>query len=183
MKLASPRIAPLDEAEWNEAQRARLEPIKREQPFYNVAATLFRHVDAAEAFWVWANHVMGDTSRIPPRDREILILRVGWRCDAEYEWGQHKIFGRSVGLDADEIERIKLGPQATGWTDFERALLCAADELHDDACIGDATWATLKSRYDDLQMMDVVFAVGQYHLVSMALNSFGVQLDEGVSGF
>ena len=31
--------------------------------------------------------------------------------------------------------------------------------------------------------MDVVFTVGQYNMVSMALNSFGVQLDNGVAGF
>lgn len=183
MRLTRPRIAPLEQAEWNEVQRERLEPIRREQPFYNVAATLFRHVDAAQAFWTWASHVMGETSTIAPREREILILRVGWRCQAEYEWGQHRIFGRDAGLDDTEIERIKAGPEAPGWSDFERALLRAADELHDDACISDATWATLRERYDDLQMMDVVFAVGQYHLVSMALNSFGVQLDDGVSGF
>ncbi|MGR8918124.1 MAG: carboxymuconolactone decarboxylase family protein [Gammaproteobacteria bacterium] len=183
MKLSAPRIKPLEEPDWTEAQRERLEPIRREQPFYNVAATLFRHTEAARAFWVWATHVMGDTSTIEPREREILILRVGWRCQAEYEWGQHKIFGRDAGLDDAEIERIKAGPDAPGWSDFDRALLRAADELHDDACISDGTWAALAERYDTLQLMDVVFAVGQYHLVSMALNSFGVQLDEGVTGF
>ena len=61
--------------------------------------------------------------------------------------------------------------------------MCPADEFHHDACISDGTWAELAARYDTEQMMDVVFAAGQYHLVSMALNSFGVQLDPGVKGF
>jgi alkylhydroperoxidase family enzyme len=183
MKLSQPRILPLAESEWTEAQRKVLGPVKASQPFYNVLGTLARHWDAAQKFTVWAYHVMGETSRIAPREREILILRVGWLCQAEYEWGQHVIFGREAGLTDAEIARIKAGPDAPGWTPFEAALLRAADELHHDSCIGDATWKTLAERYDDLQMMDVVFAVGQYHLVSMALNSFGVQLDPGVEGF
>ncbi len=183
MKLSKPRISPLTESEWTAEQCKVLAPIKTSQPFYNVLGTLSRHWDAAQKFTVWAYHVMGETSRIAPREREILILRVGWLCQAEYEWGQHVIFGREAGLTDAEIERIKAGPEAPGWTPFEAALLRATDELHHDSCIGDATWKTLAARYDDLQMMDVVFAVGQYHLVSMALNSFGVQLDAGVKGF
>lgn len=183
MKQPPPRIAPLSEAQWSADQRRLLEPIKRDGRFYNVMGTLCRHFPAAKKFWVWANHVMGDTSTIGARERELLILRVGWLCDAEYEWGQHRIFGREAGLSDTEIERIKRGPEASGWCAFDRALLQAADELHHHSRISDKTWSALSAAYNDQQMMDVVFAVGQYHLVSMALNSFGVQLDPGIAGF
>ena len=62
-------------------------------------------------------------------------------------------------------------------------LLQATDELHSDAHIIDATWQGLLAHYNTQQMMDLVFTVGQYNLVSMALNSFGVQLDDGVPGW
>ena len=106
MKLSAPRIAPLNISDWDEDQRAILEPIHGKEPFYNVAATLSRHPKAAEKFFGWARHVMGDTSAIAPRAREILILRVGWLCDAEYEWGQHVIFARKAGLTEDEIAEV-----------------------------------------------------------------------------
>lgn len=183
MKLSSPRIHPLQESQWSEAQREMLEPIMGKQPFYNVMATLCRHVKAAQKFWVWANHIMGDSSTISARHREILILRVGWLCEAEYEWGQHVIFGRAAGLTDAEIANIKIGPSSSEWPPFESALLLATDELHHDSCISDSTWATLAQAYSDQQMMDLVFTVGQYHTVSMALNSFGVQLDKGVTVF
>ncbi len=183
MKLSQPRILPLAESEWTAEQREVLAPIKASQPFYNVLGTLSRHWDAAQKFTTWAYHIMGETNRLPPRDREILILRVGWLCQAEYEWGQHVIFGREAGLTDAEIARIKNGPEAEGWSPLDAALLRAADELYHDSCVGDATWAALAEHYDTLQLMDVVFTVGQYHLVSMALNSFGVQLDPGVQGF
>ena len=81
------------------------------------------------------------------------------------------------------IVRVTEGPEAAGWSSFERTLLRAADELDRDASISDRTWAELDARYDTKQLMDVVFTVGEYNLVSMALKSFRVQLDEGVDGF
>jgi alkylhydroperoxidase family enzyme len=183
MKLSKPRIKPLEESEWTEEQRKVLAPVYETGPTYNVQGTLAQHWDAAEKFMVWAFHIMGDTSRLEPREREILILRIGWLCDSEYEWGQHVIFGRDAGLTAEEMARIKEGPDAEGWSAFDANLLRAVDELHNDSIIGDATWAELSKSYDQQQMMDVVFTVGQYNMVSMALNSFGVQLDDGVTGF
>ncbi|MBI3797331.1 MAG: carboxymuconolactone decarboxylase family protein [Deltaproteobacteria bacterium] len=183
MKLSQPRIAPLTEAEWTDEQRKVLEPVYKEGRVYNVRATLARHWEASKKFGVWGYHVMGDTSTLSPRERELLILRTGWLCQAEYEWGQHVIYGKAAGLTDAEIARIKEGPDAAGWEPFDAALLRAADELHADAFISDATWAALSKRYRTEQLMDVVFAAGQYTLVCMALNSFGVQLDKGVKGF
>ena len=183
MKLSQPRIAPLTEAEWTDEQRKVLEPVHKEGRVYNVRGTLARHWQASKKFGVWGYHVMGDTSTLLPRERELLILRTGWLCQAEYEWGQHVIYGKAAGLTDAEIAQIKEGPDAAGWEPFDATLLRAADELHADTFISDATWAALSKRYTTEQLMDVVFAVGQYTLVCMALNTFGVQLDKGVKGF
>ncbi len=86
-------------------------------------------------------------------------------------------------LTDEEIERLKSGPDAPGWDAFDATLVRAADELHDDACISDATWAELAARYDDMQLTEVCMVVGQYHLVSFTLNSLGVQREPGVPGF
>jgi alkylhydroperoxidase family enzyme len=120
---------------------------------------------------------------LPARDREILILRIGWLCQAEYEFGQHALEGKTVGLTDDEILRITRGPDDPGWSSFDAAVVRAADELHNDAIISDATWSVLSERYNEKQLMDVIFTVGQYNLASWALNSLGVQLEKGVPGF
>ncbi|MGE0681444.1 MAG: carboxymuconolactone decarboxylase family protein [Candidatus Binatia bacterium] len=180
---SAPRIAPLAETEWTEEQRTELEPPYKEGQLYNVVGTLAQHWQAYKKFIVWGRHVLGDTSTLPPRERELLILRTGWLCQAEYEWGQHVVIGKKAGLTDEEIARIKEGPDAKGWSQFDATLLRAADELHKDSVISDKTWAALSERYNTEQLMDTVFAVGQYTLVSMALNSFGVQLDKGVKGF
>jgi alkylhydroperoxidase family enzyme len=86
-------------------------------------------------------------------------------------------------LTDEEILRIIKGPDDPGWSEFDAVLLRAADELHRDAIISDATWNALSQRYDTKQLMDVITTVGQYNLVSWTLNSLGVQLEEGVPGF
>jgi alkylhydroperoxidase family enzyme len=75
------------------------------------------------------------------------------------------------------------GPKAAGWDPFDTTLLLAVDELYYDAFVTDATWNALAKRYNQQQLMDVVVTIGQYNLLSMFLNSLGVQLDEGVPGF
>ena len=122
-------------------------------------------------------------SSLSLRDREILILRIGWLCGSEYEWGQHVEIGKKIGLTYEEILRIIEGPDAEGWNKFDSTLLRAVDELFYNSFIFDNTWKALAEKYNTHQLMDVVFTVGQYNLVSWALNTLGVQKDEGFGGF
>jgi 4-carboxymuconolactone decarboxylase len=182
MRLSQPRVPPVnDESDLDADARALLGATSL-GPAVNIFRTFIRHPKLFKRWLVFANHILFK-STIPPRDREILILRTGWRCRAEYEWGQHVIIGKAVSLTDDEILRISEGPDAPGWDPFDATLIRAADELHDDQIVGDETWAGLAKRYSTQQLMDAVFTVGQYTLVSMTLNTFGVQLDPGVPGF
>ena len=122
-------------------------------------------------------------STLPSREKELLILRISWLCKSEYEWSHHAISGKQAGLTDQEILRITKGPDAEGWSSFDATLLQAVDELHKDAFISDSTWDTLAEKFTEQQLIDLVFTVGQYSLVSMALNSIGIQLDEDVTGF
>jgi 4-carboxymuconolactone decarboxylase len=178
MRLDRPRLDPLPLAEIDQETRELLGP---GQPL-NIFATLAHHPKLMKRWLVFGNHVLAK-STLPARERELVILRVGWLCRAEYEWGQHTAIGSASGLSDEEILRIAEGPQATGWGDFDRALLRATDELHSDSFISDDTWQTLSGHLTSEQLLDLIFAIGQYHLVSMALNTLGVQLDAGVEGF
>jgi alkylhydroperoxidase family enzyme len=122
-------------------------------------------------------------STLPARERELLILRVGWLCRSGYEWGQHVVIARHCQVADDEIRRVADGPDAPGWSSADRALLRAADELHADSFITDATWQALSEQWSEQQRLDLIFTIGQYHLVSMALNTLGVQLDPGTPSF
>lgn len=182
MRLDAPRIPALDESEWDDEARALLEPLSRDGDPLNIFKTLANHPDLMRRWMVFATHVLGKSS-LPARERELVILRIGWLCRAGYEWGQHVLIGRDCGLEDDEIRAIGVGPDAPSWSPVDAALLRATDELHADAHVSDATWATLSEHFDQRQLMDLVFTIGQYNLVSMALNSFGVQADPDLPGF
>lgn len=183
MRLSKPRVTPADVSELDDETRRFLELASQGGPAApNIYRTLARHPKLLKRWGVFGTHVLYKNT-LPARERELLILRTGWLCRSEYEWGQHVLIGRQAGLTDEEIERVKDGPDAEGWSEKEAALLRAADELHEDSFISDDTWQTLAKSFDTQQLIDVVFTVGQYHVVSMALNTLGVQLDDGVPGF
>jgi len=182
--MSGPRVPPLAPGEWSPEAQEVLGPLRGAMGgrALNIFGTLAHHPELLRRWLVFANHVLGK-STLPARERELAILRVGWLCRAEYEWGQHVLVARQVGIDDAEIARVAAGPDAPGWTPREAAVLRAADELWREAKVGDANWAELSHHFDVPQLLDLVFAIGQYTLVSMALNTLGVERDPGVPGF
>lgn len=176
MRLEKPRVTPLLDDQIDPETRERL----GKGPILNIFRTLANHPGLLKRWLVFGTHVLGK-STLPARERELVILRIGWLCRAGYEWGQHVAIGKASGLSEQEIARIPKGEGAGGWNASDRALLRATDELHGDAFISDATWVELARSLNTQQLMDLVFTVGQYNLVSMALNSFGVQPEPGLA--
>ncbi len=146
----------------------------------NIFKVLMQNPKLTRSWARFAGYIMGRLS-LPVRDRELLILRIGWLNQAPYEWEQHVRISKSAGLTDDEIDRVSKGPKA-GWDKHDAALLQAADDLRERSVVSDETWKQLSERYSIEQMMDAVFTIGQYNLVSWALNSFGVPLDDYLPG-
>jgi len=179
MRLSKPRIAPLQDGEMSDEQRQALEPMAQGGRVINIFRTLAHAPKALTRFQQWGAYVLSRRNSLPAREREIVILRVGFLCKSGYEFTQHTAIGLREGLSRDEIAAVKTGADAGNWTPAEQALIRAADELVHDFFVSDATWAQLRQHFDEKQCMDVVFTTGQYTQVSMFLNSFGVQLEPG----
>jgi alkylhydroperoxidase family enzyme len=179
MRLTKPRYAPLSDAELSPEQAEALKEFGP-GPVFNIFRTLVRAPKALARFNAWGGYVLSRRNDLPPREREIVILRIGFLCKSGYEFAQHVRIGKREGLSDDEIARIKQGATA-GWSAADAALIKAADELHADQFVTDATWAELSAAFTPKQCMDAVFTAGQYTQVSMFLNTFGVQLDEGLT--
>ena len=178
----TPRITPVAHDEQDERMWELIpKTAASDGDVLNIFTTLVRHPGLFAKWMPFGGKLLA--GKLPARDRELLILRTGWRCQSEYEWGQHVLIGRAAGITDDEVRRIQEGPEAPGWSAFDATLLRAADELHDDSCITDATWAALANHYDDKQLIEIPMVVGQYHLVSFCLNSLGVQREASVPGF
>jgi alkylhydroperoxidase family enzyme len=154
----------------------------RGQHTANVTATIGLHPELHESFQTLGNAVLREAST-PRRQRELVILRMGWNCGAQYEFGQHTLFGREAGITEAEIVALTRPLTTFPWAEDDRLLLEMADELYIDCCVTDPTWAKLAARWAPREILEFVMAAGFYFMVSGILNSFGVELDEGVPGW
>lgn len=182
MRAKEPRLDLIAEEDWHEDLARNLAAMKEQNFVYNIFRVLANHPKAMKSWSVFGNHVLAHNS-LNPREREIVILRIGWLCQAEYEWAQHVIIGRGAGLSDEEIERIKAGPSAPGWSETDLLLLKASDELKHQSCISDSTWEGLAAHYSKKQLIDIIFTAGNYVVVSMMQNSLGVPFDDFLGRF
>jgi 4-carboxymuconolactone decarboxylase len=145
----------------------------------NVFGTLAHHPELLSHWLGFATYLL-TASTLEPRLRELVVLRVGWLCRSPYEWGQHVHVGRLAGVTDEDLRRLTEGPGAAAWTAGERVALAATDEIVARHTLTDATWAALTQHYTTQQVLDLVFLVGQYQLVSAALNACRVERDDGL---
>ena len=125
-----------------------------------------------EPFLTWAA-ALALEGKLPRRDHEILALRTARNFGSSFEWHEHVRFARSVGLNNDEIEHIRIEAGEHAWTAHEMALIQVADDLHTDHVIGDETWNALAAHYSDAELVEIPYIVGQYALLSMVANAIG----------
>jgi alkylhydroperoxidase family enzyme len=176
VRLTTPRIPPIDPKNMTPEQVA----VHGNE---NVAIVLNDPV-LAKRWFEWLTFIYdfsgarGDAA-LSRKDKEILLLRTSWLNHDEWLWGQHTPMAKDVGRTEEEIARIPKGASAPGWSDKERALLSAADELHYDSFISDDTWKKLSSYYNQKQMLDIVFIAGVYTTNAYYANSTGLPSTPG----
>jgi 4-carboxymuconolactone decarboxylase len=173
------RVPPLPADQWDDAVDHSLSgmlPADRRNPDAagNLLATLVRHPKLTRAFLRFNNHLLF-SSTLPPRLRELAVLRVAHVHNCEYEWRHHVGMGKEVGLADDVIDGIQRGEASD---ELDRAVLRAVDELQDKSNVLDETWAVLSDHLDERQRMDLVFTIGCYGALAVAINTFGVEPDQ-----
>ena len=166
------RLQPLPADQWDEATRQALSAM-RGADTNNALSTFAHHPALAKAFLKFNVHLLM-SSTLPPRIRELAILRVAHRRGCAYEWSHHVSMAKDEGITDDQIDAVKKGEAADP---FDRAVITAVDELEEYSQMSDQTWAAVGERLNDQQRMDFIFTVGCYALLAMAFNTFGVELE------
>lgn len=191
--MSEPRIPPRPSDDWDAAAQDALAALRppgsarrpgeppRQRPTANILGMFAWHPALARAFFAFNNHLFHST--LSARDRELVIVRTGWLRRGEYEWAQHVRLAAAAGLSDAEISAISAGPDSPVWASRDAALLRSVDELVADRYVSDGTWKRLAQDLSRQQLMDLVFTVGAYDALAMACNTFGLELDPGMTGF
>ncbi|MCE7796505.1 carboxymuconolactone decarboxylase family protein [Sphingobium sufflavum] len=127
-------------------------------------------------------HLQSETGALPPRPRQLAILRTGWLLQAPYEWGEHVRVSKRCGITSEEIERVTIGSTAPGWSDHDRAVLLACEELRQTVFVSDETWAALSDFLDDQQKVELLVLIGQFTNVAYLQNSLRLRLEPSNPG-
>lgn len=114
--------------------------------------------------------------RIPARERELAVLRIGWLTQSPYEWGEHVDIGQRYGLTAEEVDRVTHGSAAPGWSEHDAAILRGTEELLADYALSDATWEILAKTWDEPQLIEFPMMVGQYVATAFIQNTLRIGL-------
>ncbi len=130
-------------------------------------------------FWSWLPFaaVLLRRGRLPGRDTEVVILRVGHLRKSEYELQQHRRIALTRGVDTDTQAAVFAFPAAEGLSPRHQALLTGVDELIGTRGISDETWRRLAGYLDRRQLIEFVTLVGQYDALALNLNTLGVPMD------
>jgi alkylhydroperoxidase family enzyme len=181
-----PRIPPLGPEELSEDAfalatklRANFGLATAELP--DSIGTMLRHPELYRAQVEFVTQ-RAKASVLPPRDRELVILRTAWLCHSAYAWGEHVNFGKKAGLSSDEIEWLTQGSAAPQWNARDRALNRLAEELHETAFVSDETWSVIAANFTDKQIIEMLMMVGSYHEVAYLYNAMRVRLIPGNPG-
>lgn len=127
----------------------------------------------ADMLWTLRNE-----GSLPARERQIVILRMGWRCGSAHEFGINSMRAREIGISSDEIRRITMSAEASGFGPSDAVLLRLVDELYEGNAISDVTWSQLASRWSAGQLVELIAVAGMFWLVSALFNSCRPEADD-----
>jgi len=144
--------------------------------------TLCRYPDLWDAILQLSLRLQNAAAVLPPRARQLAILRTAWLLQAPYEWGEHVKHARKLGFSDDDMDRLIIGSSAPGWDEQDRAVVQTCEELRENAMVTDQTWEKLGERLNDQQRFELLVLIGHFTNVAYFQNSLRLRLESSNEG-
>jgi 4-carboxymuconolactone decarboxylase len=185
--VTAPRIPPLPREQWTDAARdvfAYWEgpPARANGSRSNTMLTLAQHPKLAFASLDFGKYVLIE-SKLTERQRELIVLRIAWRYKSKHQWTHHVLSARKIGISDEEIEALGQAETSPIWSEGERALIAAVDQLCTTGQIEDGTWLLLSAEHDTQTLMDILYAIGLFTMNAWAFNAMGIELEPDVAAY
>jgi len=162
---------------------ARMMPARMPIPPLALFRVLAAHLPLATAMQGLGSYVLGKHAALPPRIRELVILRTCARCGCEYEWGVHATaFAGRVGLEPTQLGATVKGSSAD-FVGLDASIIEAVDQLHDHCAINPATFARCRSHLNETQLLELCTVTGWYHAIAFIAITSGIALEPWAARF
>ena len=150
----------------------------------NVFRTISHHPELAGVVAKQLAMLLYRGNKLDERLRELIIMRIGWRTGAMYEWTQHWPVSLRIGLSEEEILAVRDPANATCLGAAELAVLAATDDVLDNGGVGEAAWqACGKHLHTNEERLELVAAICNWNTFSIMLKSLHIGLEDGVAAW
>lgn len=147
---------------------------------YNVIQLCAHHPQLATLFLSYSQYFLHE-ALLPPRLREIVVLRIAWLRRCDYEWARHVEMAREYGLGPEHAEAVKEGSEHPVWSELERYALRAVDQLAETSNLDDVVWHALAAEFGHAELLELLFLIGTYTTLAWVMNATGLKLEPGVA--
>jgi 4-carboxymuconolactone decarboxylase len=178
----APRISPVTDPSPDVAETLAKTLATGDGRPLNIFATLAQHPRLLKRFNVLGGMFLAH-GLLPARERELVVLRVAWRCRSVYEWGQHVLIGRKAGITDAELVALTRPVAEGGWSRADATLLEFTDEVLDRVDVSDEVWQAAAENLSDDQLIELTMLVGFYRMAAGFLNAVRVEREAQLPGW
>lgn len=175
-KRPAPRVALIDEAHMNDAQRALLASLRASPRGQSITprgpfAAWMHAPDLGQLAQALGAHCRYNKA-VPPRLSEFVILCTARQWRAQYEWFAHAPIAEKAGVKPKTIADLRAGREPKSAPKDERAIYAFLQELYKTRRVSDRTYKRVQSLLGDAATVELVGILGYYTLIAMTLNVF-----------
>lgn len=111
---------------------------------------------------------------VPPRLRQLVILRTIRHWGAKFAWGYHVPASLKEGVEQEAIDAIGAGREPVSVSPKEKAALRVCGELLESRRLSDEAYRSAVDAFGEAGLADIVVTAGFYSMTSMTLNAFDI---------
>jgi 4-carboxymuconolactone decarboxylase len=175
-KRPVPRLALIDEAHMNDAQRALMTAIRSGPRGQSITprgpfAVWLHAPEFGQLAQALGGHCRFKTA-LAPRLSEFAILCTARQWRAQYEWFAHAPIAEKAGVKPKTIQDLRTGREPKSAPKDERAIHAFVRELYKTNRVSDRTYKRVHALLGDAATVELVGILGYYVMISMTLNVF-----------
>lgn len=114
---------------------------------------------------------------LPPKLRELAVLRVSQVSKADYEWAHHVPIALAAGVSQEQIDAMSAWEGSSSFDDVERAVIGYAESAATAIVVPDEIFREARKHLSEEEIVELTVAVGYWGMVARVLVALEVDVE------